>query len=509
MRFDIQSRDRLGITQEILAVISSNQWNLSATEMHLHHTFVHVEGIENVDDFISQVSEVEGVSKVLEVSFLPGERKSQHLDAVLSHLDEPIIDIDNEGKLLLVNTSAAKLFKINKDHSDQHLITDFCDCELGSLLPDHKSTIEVACMGANFLADITPVSSYSEDGVKETSGAVLFLRTFTNIGQQISAITHSLADGALRLVGSSPAVTDLTRHIQRFSQLDLPVLIQGETGTGKELIARLLHEQGSRSEQPFLAINCAALPESLLESELFGYSPGAFSGANKSGKPGLFELANGGSVFLDEIGEMSPYLQAKLLRVLQEYSFRRIGGNKEITVNVRIISATHRDLIKMSESNEFREDLYYRLNVLQLTAPPLRKRKTDIPELVSHFTLNAAKQTNKLSKISFTDKALALLKEYDWPGNVRELQNAIFRAVAMSETSEITDDLLLSSASVAMQEPSQKASSSLKELINAYEKEVLEELYPQYPSSRKLAKQLGISHNSAAMKLRKYGINED
>jgi transcriptional regulator with PAS, ATPase and Fis domain len=208
---------------------------------------------------------------------------------------------------------------------------------------------------------------------------------------------------------------------------DTTVLISGQSGTGKELVARCVHERSARRHGPFVAINCAALTESLLEAELFGYEPGAFTGANKEGKDGLFAVAAGGTLFLDEIGEMELSLQAKLLRVLQERSFRRVGGVQDIPADVRIIASTNRDLRAMVGQGKFREDLFYRLNVMSVTVPPLAQRSEDIP-LLSHFFLDQIGKRMGKALSGFTEEAMETLCEYGWPGNVRELRNAIEHA---------------------------------------------------------------------------------
>jgi TyrR family helix-turn-helix protein len=252
----------------------------------------------------------------------------------------------------------------------------------------------------------------------------------------------------------------------------------------------------------------------LLESELFGYAPGAFSGAQRGGKPGLFELAAGGSVFLDEIGEMSTYLQAKLLRFLQDYSFRRVGGTKEITVKIRLISATHRDLEQMAQDNHFREDLFYRLNVLNIEIPPLRERADDIRLLVEHFVHRAATQIDQ-TKPTVTPAAMDKLRQFGWPGNIRQLENLLFRTIALLD-GDVLD-------AMDIQLPKNKDNKGASPGINqndqlpiniidwqsaqqAFEAKLLNQLYPQYPSTRKLAARLKVSHNKIAMKLKQHGI---
>lgn len=507
MRFDIRSnKDRVGITQEILSVFAQNNWNLVAVEMHLYHTLVQFDENISTDEIARALEEIENITGVFEVDLLPGERRSQHLDAVLSMLQDPILDINLEGKVLLANSAAAALLNTDKDNLANLAFSDYIDRPLDALLPTSPTTIDLNCAGQSFLVDITPVFSYNK-GQKSVSGAVLQLQSLRRLGQQISAVTHTPSDNTISLIGSSNTTQELIKNTQRFSKLDMPVLIQGETGTGKELLAHMLHEHGSRAESPFMAINCAALPESLLESELFGYAPGAFSGAQKNGKPGLFELADGGSIFLDEIGEMSPYLQAKLLRFLQEYSFRRIGGEKEISVNVRVISATHRDLLAMADDKSFRDDLFYRLNVLNLQVPPLRDRRSDIPALCKHFIVRASEQTNRPVP-QLSEAAMDVLMNYHWPGNIRELQNILFRTVAMSDDGILDTQHIPLNSSIEDHNTTstQNTFGTWNEAQTSFEKNLLADLYPQYPSSRKLAERLAVSHNTIALKLRKYGI---
>ena len=241
--------------------------------------------------------------------------------------------------------------------------------------------------------------------------------------------------GVERLIGQSPEMVDIYRLVARVAALDTTVLIQGETGTGKELVARAIHYASPRAERPFVAIDCAALPESLFESELFGHERGAFTGAVGS-RRGLLETADGSTCFLDEIGELPLGLQAKLLRVLQERVLRRVGGNEPLPVNLRLIAATNRDLRKRVEDGTFREDLYYRLNGVTIAMPPLRERGADIPLLAHDFMQRYAAAAGKPLE-GFAPEALALLTGYRWPGNVRELEHAVERAVALARSAVI------------------------------------------------------------------------
>ena len=237
------------------------------------------------------------------------------------------------------------------------------------------------------------------------------------------------------IIGTSPAFRRLMTLISQVADSSATVLIQGESGTGKELFAGAIHQHSSRRDGPFVAVNCAALPETLLESELFGYEKGAFTGA-AGRKEGRFELADGGTLFLDEVADLSPVTQPKILRVLQEGEFERVGGTRTLRVDVRIVAATNQDLAVMVREKRFREDLYYRLNVITITAPPLRDRREDIPVLAQHFLrLYAAKNNRPLE--SFSEEALGCLEAYSWPGNVRELENVVERAVVLARGASV------------------------------------------------------------------------
>jgi DNA-binding NtrC family response regulator len=246
--------------------------------------------------------------------------------------------------------------------------------------------------------------------------------------------------GKLNIIGKSEKMAKIYEIVEQVAPTKSSILIYGENGVGKELIANMIYEFSKRKGKPFIKVHCAALSESLLESELFGHEKGAFTGAIKT-KKGRFELADGGTIFLDEIGEISSQVQIKLLRVLQERTFERVGGEETISVDVRIISATNRDLKTEIENNKFREDLYYRLNVVQVKLPPLRERKEDIPLLISSFLSDFSKENNKIIK-EITSKAKTALYNYDWPGNVRELRNVIESAVILCKNQVIDiDDL--------------------------------------------------------------------
>lgn len=305
------------------------------------------------------------------------------------------------------------------------------------------------------------------------------------------------------IIGSSPSLKQVLDLCARVAGSNATVLILGETGTGKELVSRHIHAISPRCDKPFIAINCAALTETLLESELFGHEKGSFTGAIGQ-KLGRFELANGGTLFLDEIGEISHSTQIKLLRVLQEREFVRVGGTKTVACDVRIIAATNRDLAKEIKAGRFREDLFYRLNVFPIEAPPLRRRREDIPMLAEHFTRLSAQQLN-VAAPRLADDALALLMSYQWPGNIREMQNVIERAVLLSDGKTIGADQLpreVVGAGIATPEVSKTESS-----LQGYEKAmVVRALKENDWNQTKAAQALGISRDNLRYRIKKYEI---
>jgi transcriptional regulator with PAS, ATPase and Fis domain len=288
----------------------------------------------------------------------------------------------------------------------------------------------------------------------------------------------------------------------KIAEVDSSVLITGDSGTGKELIAKMIHRKGKGVAFPFIKINCASFPEQLLESELFGYEGGAFTGARKEGKPGMFELANGGTLFLDEIGDMPLVLQVKLLRVLQEKEVLRVGGLKPLKVNVRIVAATHRDLLKEVEAGNFRRDLYYRLMVVPIHLMPLRERREDIPPLLIHF-LDEFNTRFSLNKIIATD-AMDRLVDYSWPGNVRELKNVIERIVVTSSENVLTLEHLPEAFHHKTYRP--RRGMKLRQALEETESLFLAETFAEYKSWNKVAEVLGIDKTTVYRKASKYGL---
>jgi Nif-specific regulatory protein len=309
-----------------------------------------------------------------------------------------------------------------------------------------------------------------------------------------------------QIIGKSLILEKVLEDAQKLSRTKTTALIQGESGTGKELLARLIHRESPRREKPLVVLNCAALPETLLESELFGYEKGAFTGATGR-KSGKFEAAHEGTLFLDEIGEMAPGIQAKLLRVLQEGVFYRVGGTTPITVDVRVLSATNKNLKKEVEEGKFREDLYYRLNVVQLNMPPLRDRLEDVPLLADHF-LSMFKKETGLSGLVISDDAMEKMSRYNWPGNIRELRNAIERAVVMGNGKTIMPEDLPITASLP-KFAGLRVGFTLDEALNEFKKEfILLNLKHTGGNRSKAAKVMDIQRTYLSRLITRYEIRD-
>jgi Nif-specific regulatory protein len=321
--------------------------------------------------------------------------------------------------------------------------------------------------------DNTQFTPADMDVLEEFSGlaalAIGSARSLEQVRQENQDLKKELGEKH-QIIGKSTTLQKVLEDAQKLSRSKTTALIQGESGTGKELVARLIHRESPRKDKPLVVLNCAALPETLLESELFGYEKGAFTGATGR-KIGKFEAAHEGTLFLDEIGEMAPGIQAKLLRVLQEGVFYRVGGNTPITVDVRVLSATNKNLKKEVEEGKFREDLFYRLNVVQLSIPPLRERLEDVSSLAEHF-LDVFKKETGLFELTISEAAMEKMSLYNWPGNIRELRNAIERAVVMGNGKTIMPEDLPIAASLP-KFAGLKVGLTLDEALNEFKKEFI------------------------------------
>ena len=306
------------------------------------------------------------------------------------------------------------------------------------------------------------------------------------------------------LLGVSAAIREVLEQVKRVAPSQMPVLILGETGTGKELVARAVHDQSPRRDRALVTVNCSALPETLLESELFGYCRGAFTGAERD-KQGLFEIANGGTLFLDEVGDTSAALQSKLLRALENQEIRPVGGSEVRQIDVRLVSATNRDLEAAIEENKFRRDLYYRINAATIFVPPLRRRRVDIPFLAQHFAEEFGAE--HAHRITLDEDFLETLSRCDFPGNVRELRNAVERAIALAAPEQSVSARHLQALGGDLRPPAEPRKGTLRERVEAVEIEALREALQLFDGNRtKAAEALGLSRLGLRKKLRRLGL---
>ncbi|MEG0306368.1 MAG: sigma 54-interacting transcriptional regulator [Clostridium sp.] len=357
---------------------------------------------------------------------------------------------------------------------------------------------------------------YYEQKERKLHATIDLTKNINNPKENVNVISN-IEEGAFEnIIGKSEAIKKIKDMTLTIAKGNSTVLLRGESGTGKEIFAKAIHEESPRRKHSFIAINCAAIPESLLESELFGYEKGSFTGAMIGGREGIIKEANGGTLFLDEIGEIPMFIQAKLLRVLQEGKIRKIGSNKEESIDVRFIAATNKSLEDMIKEKTFREDLYYRLNVIPMYIPTLNERLEDIPLLVKYFINKLNVKLNKSIKEADIEFIFQLMK-YNWPGNVRELQNVIERAMNLCEEETLTiSDLFIdirnSSHSntvknILKDDAIENLQLPLKDIMEKYEKETLEKVIMNYKSYRKAANILRVSHTTIMNKIRKYKIN--
>ncbi len=390
----------------------------------------HLRFTEHISEFIS--------GKIFE--FEDAIEKKERMDIlsqIMNNFDKCVLVVDYDGKIIDANDAAVRELKIGIDFRNNFRNINIIRKNEVIFGKDVFSA-EIEKRKYTLVGVLLPISSFTNKEYK-----IFLFNNYSKTNEEISKITVAANPISIEnIIGDSEAVLDLKDKIKKIADTQSTVLITGESGTGKELIARAIHSCSKRSKKPFIAINCGAIPDSLLESELFGYVKGAFSGASSEGRVGKFELANGGVIFLDEIGEMPFYLQVKLLRVLQERTIVRIGSNKLIKLDIRVIAATNMDLKQRIREKKFREDLYYRLNVIPLRVPPLRERGEDIFLIMKILMEKYNKIFNK-NVHSIDNEVKEIIKNYSWPGNVRELENTVEFMINMcDEKGIITKDMI-------------------------------------------------------------------
>jgi sigma-54 dependent transcriptional regulator, acetoin dehydrogenase operon transcriptional activator AcoR len=430
---------------------------------------------------------------------------NNQLDAIINTVNEGIIATDQRGIVNKANNYMESFLMTE----NSHLIGK----SLASVLPElteeqgdfENNEIRLVYGNHKLHALVTSKRLYSEQ--LGMCGRVYFLKNMLQVRKFLYNMTGQSMECSFNdIIGKSSELASTKEIAKKLARSSSTLLIRGETGTGKELFARAIHYASERRNGPIITINCSAIPENLLESEFFGYDEGAFTGALKGGKPGKLELAHGGSLFLDEIGEMSLHLQSKLLRVLEEKRFTRVGSVKEISVDIRIIAATNAELEKLIEQGRFRKDLYYRLNVLPVVIPPLRERIDDIKILLEHFLKKYALALEKEIQ-GFTDETIKILTTYYWPGNVRELQNVVEMLTNLESGQWISTEHI--PLNIRYNEGVEQIELDAAD-INHVEKILLTKALRKYGSSKntkgKIAKALGMSQSSVYRKLKKYNL---
>lgn len=422
--------------------------------------------------------------------------------------------LEDEGYNVITASTGIEAINTVKENNPDLVILDI-------LLPELNG-IEVLKEIKSFKPDLPVIMisghGTSEDVVKSIKmGAEDYLEKPLTLNRIVVTVQNALEKSALELentllkqnllrervlIGESLKIKQLKEQIETIAKSNSRVLILGESGSGKELVAHLLHEKSQRADKPFIELNCAAIPQELIESELFGHEKGSFTGAFER-KKGKFELAHEGTLFLDEIGDMSLATQSKVLRVIETQEFQRVGGNKNIKVDVRIISATNKDLLEEVKKGTFREDLYFRLNVIPLKVPPLREHKEDIPLLVNHFLKYFAKEYGQKTK-NITQEALKKLESYNWPGNVRELKNVIERLVIMTNSDTITDrDINITEIT----HHDYFSCKTLKEARDSFERDfILKKLQENNWNVSKTAEILDVERSNLHRKIKAYNI---
>ncbi|WP_226670226.1 sigma-54 interaction domain-containing protein [Metabacillus litoralis] len=430
-----------------------------------------------------------------------------------------IVIVDAEGKVIYMNENYCRFCEVNKDEViGQHVTNVIENTRMHIVVETGEEEIaDLQYIRGNYMiANRIPI--FAENKVVGAFGTVMFRDTKewhemnSHVRHHLSSIQSFIdqqestgAKYTLNDIHSNSAIMkELKERVKSIAATDSSVLIRGESGTGKELFAHSIHLLSHRSDKPFIKVNCGAIPEQLLESELFGYEDGAFTGAKKGGKKGKFQLANGGTIFLDEIGDMSAHMQVKLLRVLQEKEVEPVGSSKTIPLDVRVITATNRPLEVLMESNSFRSDLYYRISVIPLFIPPLRERLEDLETLVRHFIKKVSLRTGKRISLIHEDVMNTFL-HYHWQGNIRELENIIEAAIHLAKSDVIT----LEAIPDYIKEKTiyHSRATSLKEMLIEEEKNILLSTLKKFEGDkRKAAKALGISKSSIYDKIQKHHI---
>ena len=514
MKICIENKDRHGLVYDISKILLKYNINILSMEVIKNTTYLETEALSYKIEqrILAELNALDGIINIKPIMLMPHDEKYQQMDIIFNTINEGIVIANNKGEIIYINKAAISILKVD----DKSIIGE----TISKVLPFCKLLSKTLATGKKYLHHEVYSEEYNNHYMVSSQpildengnlfGGVAVIRDMKTVRQIYQKITGQPSTSFNDIIHQSQIMEELILSAQHYASSNSTILIRGETGSGKELFARAIHNASSRRNNIFLAINCTAIPDTLLESELFGYEEGTFTGANKGGKLGLFELACDGTLFLDEIGDISSTLQAKLLRVLQEHTVRRIGGNREIPINVRIISATNRNLEEMVQNDMFRQDLYYRLNVIPLCLPPLRERREDIA-LLANYLFNSTVSDINPSVKTLSPEAIKKLESYDYPGNVRELSNIIERAINMARKPVITpDDIVFSTQNQSVNTnnyDNKIIDFNLNAAVKNTEKRIIREALKEFNSSRKLGAALGISHTSIIRKMKEYNLH--
>ena len=514
MKICIENKDRHGLVYDISKILLKYNINILSMEVIKNTTYLETEALSYKIEqrILAELNALDGIINIKPIMLMPHDEKYQQMDIIFNTINEGIVIANNKGEIIYINKAAISILKVD----DKSIIGE----TISKVLPFCKLLSKTLATGKKYLHHEVYSEEYNNHYMVSSQpildengnlfGGVAVIRDMKTVRQIYQKITGQPSTSFNDIIHQSQIMEELILSAQHYASSNSTILIRGETGSGKELFARAIHNASSRRNNIFLAINCTAIPDTLLESELFGYEEGTFTGANKGGKLGLFELACDGTLFLDEIGDISSTLQAKLLRVLQEHTVRRIGGNREIPINVRIISATNRNLEEMVQNGMFRQDLYYRLNVIPLCLPPLRERREDIA-LLANYLFNSTVSDINPSVKTLSPEAIKKLESYDYPGNVRELSNIIERAINMARKPVITpDDIVFSTQNQSVNTnnyDNKIIDFNLNAAVKNTEKRIIREALKEFKSSRKLGAALGISHTSIIRKMKEYNLH--
>lgn len=534
--FKVEVIDMPGVTSKLLNVVDNFNLNLKAMEVIPGEIFIRVSKLpksklEITEELFDKLKKIDFVKEVYDIEYMPFEVKEQQLKTVMNSLKEGIIAIDKKGEISTMNKSAEVMLNVSLENSIGKNINQIIDSKqlpiMETLRKEKKiENEEIFVEGdygqSHYFTTTTPIFDEEDNLI----GAVASMKDIDEVRKLYNTILETPEIKFSDIIHQSKKMQQLIEYARRSAQNDSTIFIRGESGTGKELFARAIYSASSRNQEAFVPVNCAALPDSLLESELFGYEEGSFTGAKKGGKQGLFELADKGTIFLDEIGEMSAHLQAKLLRTLEQKQIRKVGGDKVINIDVRVIAATNRKIEEMIRENKFREDLYYRLNVIPIVIPPLRERRDDLLLLSKYFLWKITTKMRIPNKY-LTPAAKEKILAYNWPGNVRELKNVLERAINFVSSQEIKakdiifDQLRLQNNNIMAKDFNDyqpqnnllsgnyleiKEIAPIKKMVNELEELVIDYTLTEEKSLRKAAKVLGVSHTTVLNKAKKYDL---